>query len=305
MAGKKTNTNSKNKSEERVSKPPVKIPYFITLGDIPSSKSSQPETTQVKIVDLTNIKLLTIQKTQYFENMSLYLLNLELKLTGKSFHPSYQAIQEKEIDEENNTIIVLNFDEQKCEKKIDENFARISKLLPVFNSSSDKSFELVIRCCDHMHSSYFLLQSLSKFSSDKFIELLILDQKVIACIYQLIGYYYGKELISGQDMKKFHILRTSKSTITKRRKHENHKGCVKTSAIKMFNQFTLSTVKNNISEAAFVNMIKDDLSPLKMSEKKIKNLLHELQDEGQIKFDPRKAKSGKMIHFSNNEKDVT
>ena len=73
----------------------------------------------------------------------------------------------------------------------------------------------------------------------------------------------------------------------------------------MFNQFTLSTVKNNISEAAFVNMIKDDLSPLKMSEKKIKNLLHELQDEGQIKFDPRKAKSGKMIHFSNNGKDVT
>jgi MarR-like DNA-binding transcriptional regulator SgrR of sgrS sRNA len=41
-------------------------------------------------------------------------------------------------------------------------------------------------------------------------------------------------------------------------------------------------------------MIKDDLSPLKMSEKKIKTLLHELQDEGQIKFDPRKAKPGKM-----------
>ena len=41
-------------------------------------------------------------------------------------------------------------------------------------------------------------------------------------------------------------------------------------------------------------MIEDDLSPLKMSEKKIKTLLHELQDEGQIKFDLRKAKSGKM-----------
>ena len=82
--------------------------------------------------------------------------------------------------------------------------------------------------------------------------------------------------------------------MAKRQKHENHKGRVKTSAIKMFNQFRLSTIKNNISEAAFVNMIEDDLLPLKMSEKKIKTLLHELQDEGQIKFDLRKAKSGKM-----------
>ena len=116
-----------------------------------------------------------------------------------------------------------------------------------------------------------------------------LTESLISSINEIVGRYY---YMAGYHGLKY--LEREKAHKTIKEKREDHKRLVKASAIKMFNQFTLPTVKNNISEAAFVNMIKDDLSPLKMSEKKIKTLLHELQDEEQIKFDPRKTKSGKM-----------
>ena len=87
--------------------------------------------------------------------------------------------------------------------------------------------------------------------------------------------------------------RTDKSTAKKRNKRDKDKKSVLESANKFLREMKLKTVRNHISQSKFIKMIKDDL-PNPMSEKKISILLHELQVDGKIKFDPRNTGAGKM-----------
>lgn len=289
MAGKKINTNAKYKSEEKKSKPPAKIPTIITLGDIPTNKSSQSEDAQFASIDLINIREFIIQKTEYYNKLMSSLLNLELKFTGKIFRSSSPLVDiRKEIVKEKNKLQLVPSDEQECKKRLDIKLKGISKLLSVFNLSSDNSFEVVWQCCNHMHSSYFILQCIPTISSTSFFILTALDQTIIGSAFQLLGYSHGKRLISDHELKKFHFFRTNKSTIALRRKHENNKFLVKQAYAHTINDFKTARVKKILTENGTAKLIqewigtkKDGKTPL-IGLTQIKTLLKEEYIAGNI-----------------------
>lgn len=283
MAGKKTNTKAKCKSEEKKSKPPVRLPTLKTLGDIPTSRSNQSEDAQVETIDLVNIREIIIQKTSYYGKLISSLLSLELKSTGKIFRSSSLVDRGKEIvnGKEKNELQLISFDEQECKKRLDINIERISKLLSVFNPSSDNSFEVAWRCCVHMNSSYLILQAMPTISSTSCFLLTVLDQTIIGCVFQLLGYYHCKRLISGQELKKFHDFRTYKSTIALQKKHDKNKSLIKQAYVHTINDFKTARVKKVLTENGTAKLIqeligtkKDGKTPL-IGLTQIKTLLKE------------------------------
>jgi hypothetical protein len=179
----------------------------------------------------------------------------------------------------------------------------------IFPSDSD----YIIDCKVIKRDCEDLIKILRRCLSVNIIDFSVFANTINRAVNDLTRFYYisfGSFITENEKireaLKNFHDLRTGRSTKTKQGKRDKHKRLVKESAIKMANQLSLATVRSNISEAVFVRMIKDDLpkeldrkrndgskKPI-MSNKKITTLLHELQAEGQIKFDPRKAKLGKM-----------
>jgi hypothetical protein len=123
---------------------------------------------------------------------------------------------------------------------------------------------------------------------------------ILSSIAEIIGRYYYMSGYHGlkYQREKFNRMRTTKSATTRREKRSEDKRNVKQSAKKLLGEMKLKTVRDNLSQASFIKMIRDDLPRLdnekKMSEKKILTLLHELQDEGEVRFDPRKTKRGRM-----------
>ena len=211
-------------------------------------------------IDIGSISAFLRQKSSYYQNLSLWLLNLEIIHTRKN-----RLLSSSHSMESAQEVKIVSFNEQECEKQLEINFDRISELLSGFNVLSQNSFERVCGCCDSMGFSYLILQNISKISSATFLKLSTFDSIVIANVYQLVGYYVGKNLIPRQVLDELNLHRIKNSTKTLQQQKAKKEEFIRNAWIRLIKDKKEKFENSSLNEIA--KDIYDYVFPLLKNEK--------------------------------------